>query len=158
MLRSRNQRDLKRARLALAGLLLSFLVRIQTVDPSAFEMPDAPANEAGVFLFSREVCRKSASGPKRTWNRCRPMSAFGGKADAAPPRHAISRAVIGACHYAATHCFLVGSLCVFCDQPFWFAVDDKFAGTPGNFLAETRSKSGRYGSLYPAPSSIPKCV
>ena len=32
---------------------------IQTVDPSAFEMPDAPANEAGVFLFSREVRRKS---------------------------------------------------------------------------------------------------
>jgi hypothetical protein len=28
-------------------------VRIQTVDPSAFEMPDTPANEAGVFLFSR---------------------------------------------------------------------------------------------------------
>jgi hypothetical protein len=27
-------------------------VRIQTVDPSAFEMPDAPANEAGVlFIF-----------------------------------------------------------------------------------------------------------
>jgi len=43
MLRSRKQRDLKS---------LAFLVRIQTVDPSAFEMPDAPANEAGVlFIF-----------------------------------------------------------------------------------------------------------
>jgi hypothetical protein len=29
-------------------------LRIQTVDPSAFEMPDAPANEAGVlFIFER---------------------------------------------------------------------------------------------------------
>ena len=42
------------------GSYLAFLVRIQTVDPSAFEMPDAPANEAGVFLFSREIRRKSA--------------------------------------------------------------------------------------------------
>jgi|SoiMetStandDraft_2_1073263.scaffolds.fasta_scaffold36170_1 hypothetical protein len=50
MLRSRKQRDL-RARLGPAGLLLTFLVRIQTVDPSPFEMPDAPANEAGVFYF-----------------------------------------------------------------------------------------------------------
>jgi hypothetical protein len=34
------------------GSCLAFLVRIQTVDPSAFEMPDAPANEAGVlFIF-----------------------------------------------------------------------------------------------------------
>jgi hypothetical protein len=36
------------------GSYLAFLVRIQTVDPSAFEMPDAPANEAGVlFIFER---------------------------------------------------------------------------------------------------------
>jgi hypothetical protein len=33
------------------GSYLAFLVRIQTVDPSAFEMPDAPANEAGIFYF-----------------------------------------------------------------------------------------------------------
>jgi hypothetical protein len=37
-----------------------------TVDPSAFEMPDAPANEAGVFLFSSEFRRKSAYGTKPT--------------------------------------------------------------------------------------------
>ena len=37
-----------------------------TVDPSAFEMPDAPANEAAVFLFSSEFRRKSAYGTKPT--------------------------------------------------------------------------------------------
>ena len=51
MLRSHKQRDFKRARLDPAGSCLAFLVRIQTVDPSAFEMPDAPANEAGVFYL-----------------------------------------------------------------------------------------------------------
>jgi hypothetical protein len=51
MLRSRRQRDRKRARLAPAGLLLSFSGAYSTVDPSAFEMPDTPANEAGVFLI-----------------------------------------------------------------------------------------------------------
>ena len=50
MLRSRKQRDRKRARLAPAGLLLSFSGAYSTVDPSAFEMPDTPANEAGVFF------------------------------------------------------------------------------------------------------------
>jgi hypothetical protein len=59
MLRSRKLRDLKRARLAPAGLLLTFLVRIQTVDPSAFEMPDAPANEAGVFYFRGRFAESS---------------------------------------------------------------------------------------------------
>jgi len=33
------------------GSCLAFLVRIQTVDPSAFEMPDAPANEEVLFIF-----------------------------------------------------------------------------------------------------------
>jgi hypothetical protein len=51
MLRSRKQRDRKRARLAPAGLLLSFSGAYSTADPSAFEMPDTPANEAGVFYF-----------------------------------------------------------------------------------------------------------
>jgi hypothetical protein len=51
MRRSREQRDLKRARLAPVGSSLVFLVRIQTVDPSAFEMPDTPADEAGVFIL-----------------------------------------------------------------------------------------------------------
>jgi hypothetical protein len=32
------------------GSHLAFLVRIQTVGPSAFEIPDAPANEAGAFF------------------------------------------------------------------------------------------------------------
>jgi hypothetical protein len=59
-------------------------VRIQTVDPSAFEMPDAPANEAGVFFEGRfagssfhkaDIARRSfclhgpflsAIGPKQT--------------------------------------------------------------------------------------------
>ena len=42
-------------RLALQpGSHLAFLVRIQTVGPSAFEIPDAPANEAGACLLSRE--------------------------------------------------------------------------------------------------------
>ena len=63
------------------GSYLAFLVRIQTVDPSAFEMPDAPANEAGVlFIFegdSQEV---------RFWHKADiplrlVMSATGGKAD-----------------------------------------------------------------------------
>ena len=45
-----------------AGLSL-LLVRIQTVDPSAFEMPDTPADEAGVF-YSRE---KSAIGTKQAF-------------------------------------------------------------------------------------------
>jgi hypothetical protein len=60
MLRSRKQRDRKSARLAPADLLLSFSGAYSTVDPSAFEMPDAPANEAGFFLFSSEFRRKSA--------------------------------------------------------------------------------------------------
>ena len=42
------------------GSYLAFLVRIQTVDPSAFEMPDAPAKKPGFFLFSSEVRSKSA--------------------------------------------------------------------------------------------------
>jgi hypothetical protein len=54
MLRSRKQLDRKRARLAPAGLLFSFS-GVFTVDPSAFEMPDTPANEAGVFLILQEV-------------------------------------------------------------------------------------------------------
>ena len=40
------------------GSCLVFLVRIQTVDPSAFEMPDTPVNKTGFFIFqggSREV-------------------------------------------------------------------------------------------------------
>jgi hypothetical protein len=40
------------------GSYLAFLVRIQIVDPSAFEMPGAPADEAGVLFFeggSQEV-------------------------------------------------------------------------------------------------------
>jgi hypothetical protein len=37
--------------LAPAGLLLSFSGAYSTVDPSAFDMPDAPENEAGVFIF-----------------------------------------------------------------------------------------------------------
>jgi hypothetical protein len=45
------------------GSYLAFLVRIQTVDPSAFEMPDTPANEAGVlFIFEQKV----AYGTKQT--------------------------------------------------------------------------------------------
>jgi hypothetical protein len=32
-------------------LILSFSGAYSTVDPSAFEMPDTPANEAGVFLI-----------------------------------------------------------------------------------------------------------
>ena len=48
------------------GPYLAFLVRIQTVDPSAFEMPDAPASEAGGFFFLRDICRMSANDPKRT--------------------------------------------------------------------------------------------
>jgi hypothetical protein len=44
------ERDLKR------GLLLSLLVRIQTVDPSAFEMPDAPGKRSrGFFIFERDL-------------------------------------------------------------------------------------------------------
>jgi hypothetical protein len=52
MLRSRKQRDRKEspARPSRASYL-AFLVRIQLSDPSAFEMPDAPANQAGVFYF-----------------------------------------------------------------------------------------------------------
>jgi len=49
------------------GSYLAFLVRIQTVDPSAFEMPDAPANKAGAFLFSRKIRRKSTYGTKQTF-------------------------------------------------------------------------------------------
>ena len=44
------------------GSYLAFLVRIQTVDPSAFEMPVAPGREGenqGVFLFQNK-CRMSA--------------------------------------------------------------------------------------------------
>ena len=33
------------------ALLLSFSGAYSTVDPSAFDMPDAPENEAGVFIF-----------------------------------------------------------------------------------------------------------
>jgi hypothetical protein len=56
MLRSRIERDLKRARLAPAGLLLCLLVRIQTVDPSAFEMPDAPGKRSrGFFIFEGDL-------------------------------------------------------------------------------------------------------
>jgi hypothetical protein len=33
------------------GSHLAFLVRIQTVDPSAFEIPDAPARSRGFFIF-----------------------------------------------------------------------------------------------------------
>ena len=33
------------------ALIYFFLVRIQTADPSAFEMPDTPADEAGFFIF-----------------------------------------------------------------------------------------------------------
>jgi hypothetical protein len=37
------------------GSYLAFLVRIQTVDPSAFEMPDAPANKAGAFFSEGDL-------------------------------------------------------------------------------------------------------
>jgi hypothetical protein len=48
------------------GSYLAFLVRIQTVDPSAFEMPDAPANKAGAFFMSEGDLQsfKSAFGGK----------------------------------------------------------------------------------------------
>ena len=60
MLRSRKQRDLKRVRLTPTGLLLSFLVRIQTADPLAFEMPRQTKPDffifEGGFAFSLEEC------------------------------------------------------------------------------------------------------
>jgi hypothetical protein len=37
------------------GSSLAFLVHIQTVDPSTFEMPDAPANKAGFFIFEGDL-------------------------------------------------------------------------------------------------------
>ena len=50
------ERDRKRARLAPGGLLLSLLVRIQTIDPSAFEMPVAPGKRSrGFFIFEGEL-------------------------------------------------------------------------------------------------------
>jgi hypothetical protein len=52
------ERDLKRARLAPDGLLLSFLVRIQTVDPSAFEMPDTPGKRSRGFFVSEGDLQK----------------------------------------------------------------------------------------------------
>ena len=59
MLRSRKQRDLKRARLAPAGLLLSFSGAYSTVDPSAFEMlyvfDDYRCGAAARFAFKRAL-------------------------------------------------------------------------------------------------------
>ena len=62
------------------GSYLAFLVRIQTVDPSAFEMPDAPANKAGAFIFEED------SQEVHLWHKADiplrlVMSATGGKAD-----------------------------------------------------------------------------
>ena len=38
------------------GSYLAFLVRIQTVDPSAFEMPDAPGKRSrGFFIFEKDL-------------------------------------------------------------------------------------------------------
>ena len=38
------------------GSYLAFLVRIQTVDPSAFEMPDAPGKRSrGFFIFEGDL-------------------------------------------------------------------------------------------------------
>ncbi|MGC1973380.1 MAG: hypothetical protein WA712_18955, partial [Pseudolabrys sp.] len=52
MRRSRKQRDLREPSSTQPGSYLAFLVRIQTVDPSAFEMPDAPGKRSrGFFIF-----------------------------------------------------------------------------------------------------------
>jgi hypothetical protein len=38
------------------GPYLAFLVRLQTVDPSAFEMPDAPRQaKPGFFIFEGDL-------------------------------------------------------------------------------------------------------
>jgi len=47
------QRDLLRERgLRQPGSCLAFLVRTQIADPSEFELPDTPADKAGVFYFA----------------------------------------------------------------------------------------------------------
>jgi hypothetical protein len=47
--------------------LLAFLVHIQTVDLSAFEMPDAPENEAGVlFIFEHYGTKQTLRSGRRT--------------------------------------------------------------------------------------------
>ncbi|MFZ1002986.1 MAG: hypothetical protein WAN68_13380, partial [Pseudolabrys sp.] len=49
------------------GSYLAFLVRIQTVDPSAFEMPVAPGKRSrGFFIFEGELQGCPLLGVKRT--------------------------------------------------------------------------------------------
>ena len=50
-LRSRTQRDLREPVSPFSGSRLFFSGAYSTAAPSAFEMPETPADEAGFFIF-----------------------------------------------------------------------------------------------------------